>query len=55
MTSTVSSVKICYALRMRASVQKDTPLYVTLAEHLTRQVAQGVLRQGDRVLLFCAT
>lgn len=34
---------------MRASVQKGTPLYVRLAEHLTRQVAEGVLRQGDRV------
>jgi len=34
---------------MRATSEKNSPLYLRVAENLTQQVARGALRQGDRV------
>src|SRR5579872_3259628 len=45
MTSTVVQRDALLCLCQMA----DSPLYVRLAEQLTQQVVDGVLRQGDRV------
>jgi DNA-binding transcriptional MocR family regulator len=34
---------------MRKQAQSNVPLYVRIAERFTHQVANGVLRPGDRV------
>jgi DNA-binding transcriptional MocR family regulator len=38
---------------MKQSARSQGPLYVRIAENLTRQIAQGALRPGDRALSLC--
>src|SRR5438270_8724248 len=48
-TSTVHAGTSVMIARMATTTQADAPLYLQIAETLTRQVARGALRPGDRV------
>src|SRR6266849_8856537 len=45
----VGEARICYASPMPVATQSEPPLYMQIAEGITKQVAAGSLRSGDRV------